>query len=312
MLINERNTPCAERFTPEGKKFESNQDSSEQQSKSGYGWTSEQLDFLKLNYDKMSYPQIAKHIGKKPVAVSVKAMRMGLVKPETNNKGNFKKDHQRNQTVPEHTVQRVKKGNTHIMRIKIGRNWEYYHRHVWEMANGTIPPGYNIYFKDGNSENCELSNLELSNLRDGLLKRQPNSEQRSEIAKKWWDKKRINEPKSEKVRTPKKATKALDLVEAFDARIREQVNSGMPGATNRVQDVYAEMKAKGLVPVRSEDGKTVRFVRPEKIGLPPVVVEPATVPVRKPQIVEPDEDDDDFDIQDMLNFGDTFSGEDLV
>lgn len=35
------------------------------------------------------------------------------------------------------------------------------HRHLWESANGKIPEGYNIIFKDGNTLNCDLSNLEI-------------------------------------------------------------------------------------------------------------------------------------------------------
>lgn len=40
------------------------------------------------------------------------------------------------------------------------------HRHVWEQANGPIPDGHNIAFRDGNHENCELSNLYLISRED--------------------------------------------------------------------------------------------------------------------------------------------------
>lgn len=33
------------------------------------------------------------------------------------------------------------------------------HRWVWECANGSVPPGHNIQFKDGNRSNCSLDNL---------------------------------------------------------------------------------------------------------------------------------------------------------
>jgi len=35
------------------------------------------------------------------------------------------------------------------------------HRWVWEQAHGPIPEGYNVQFKDGNSQNCDLDNLYL-------------------------------------------------------------------------------------------------------------------------------------------------------
>ena len=35
------------------------------------------------------------------------------------------------------------------------------HRWVWEQANGKIPKGYNVQFRDGNRQNCALENLYL-------------------------------------------------------------------------------------------------------------------------------------------------------
>jgi hypothetical protein len=45
------------------------------------------------------------------------------------------------------------------IRISEG-NWEFLHRHLWQQAHGEIPRGYNIVFKDGNTLNCVLENLE--------------------------------------------------------------------------------------------------------------------------------------------------------
>lgn len=39
--------------------------------------------------------------------------------------------------------------------------WPQLHRHRWTEANGPIPAGHVIAFKDGNRENCALENLEL-------------------------------------------------------------------------------------------------------------------------------------------------------
>ena len=39
-------------------------------------------------------------------------------------------------------------------------NWEFYHRWLWQQSHGTIPEGYNVVFKDGNHDNCEIANLE--------------------------------------------------------------------------------------------------------------------------------------------------------
>jgi len=40
------------------------------------------------------------------------------------------------------------------------------HRWVWEQAHGEIPEGYNIAFRDGDTRNCSLDNLELVSRED--------------------------------------------------------------------------------------------------------------------------------------------------
>jgi len=35
------------------------------------------------------------------------------------------------------------------------------HRHEWEQTYGPIPKGFNIVFKDGNSLNCDIDNLQM-------------------------------------------------------------------------------------------------------------------------------------------------------
>ena len=54
-----------------------------------------------------------------------------------------------------------KSGYTYrYIRISLSK-WELYHRYVWQQANGTIPSGSLLTFKDGNSLNCTLENLEV-------------------------------------------------------------------------------------------------------------------------------------------------------
>lgn len=40
-------------------------------------------------------------------------------------------------------------------------NWIPLHRHVWQQANGPIPRHMKLIFRDGNTLNCDLANLEL-------------------------------------------------------------------------------------------------------------------------------------------------------
>ena len=46
--------------------------------------------------------------------------------------------------------------------------WKLKHRVVWEAANGPIPKGYNIQFKDGNPLNVTLDNLYIISRADQL------------------------------------------------------------------------------------------------------------------------------------------------
>ena len=39
--------------------------------------------------------------------------------------------------------------------------WEFVHRAEYEKHNGPIPDGMDVMFKDGNHENCAISNLAL-------------------------------------------------------------------------------------------------------------------------------------------------------
>lgn len=59
------------------------------------------------------------------------------------------------------TIRKNKLGTPYFhIRLSLGK-WEYLHRVLWEKENGTIPKGFNVSFKDGNTANCKIENLEL-------------------------------------------------------------------------------------------------------------------------------------------------------
>ena len=45
------------------------------------------------------------------------------------------------------------------VKVKDPRTWKLKHRVVWEQANGPIPAGHNIQFKNGNPKDVRLENL---------------------------------------------------------------------------------------------------------------------------------------------------------
>jgi len=57
--------------------------------------------------------------------------------------------------------------------IKTEDGFKLKHRVVWEQHHGTIPPGHNIQFKDGNILNCTIENLYMISRSEQL--RQENS-----------------------------------------------------------------------------------------------------------------------------------------
>ena len=48
-----------------------------------------------------------------------------------------------------------------MIKVPGQRKLIFLHRHIWEKAHGPIPKGCNVVFRDGDTMNCELSNLEL-------------------------------------------------------------------------------------------------------------------------------------------------------
>lgn len=48
-------------------------------------------------------------------------------------------------------------------------NWRLKHRLVWEQANGPIPEGMIVFFKDGDRSNCTIENLALVGVESRIL-----------------------------------------------------------------------------------------------------------------------------------------------
>lgn len=53
--------------------------------------------------------------------------------------------------------------------------WELYHKYLWEQKNGEVPPSHCLWFKDGNSTNVSLENLECISRKENYMR---NSETR--------------------------------------------------------------------------------------------------------------------------------------
>ena len=98
--------------------------------------------------------------------------RKGYIAPGCE-KGWFKKGSQPWDTVPVGTI--VTKADGYLWK-KIddkpdgGRfNWKQLHLLIWEEANGPVPEGYVVIFKDGNRQNCSLDNLALVTMAENAV-----------------------------------------------------------------------------------------------------------------------------------------------
>lgn len=75
----------------------------------------------------------------------------------------FKKGNRPHNVVPLGT-EKVHEDGYIFVKVADGKgnsNWIQKHRFVWEQANGPIPKGMYIFFKDGDRSNCNLENLAL-------------------------------------------------------------------------------------------------------------------------------------------------------
>lgn len=64
------------------------------------------------------------------------------------------------------SARKDKTGRVYLhVRIAIGR-YVLLHRHIWEQAHGEIPPKHVVTFKDGDTMNCSIDNLELITMKE--------------------------------------------------------------------------------------------------------------------------------------------------
>lgn len=82
--------------------------------------------------------------------------------------------------------------------------WPQLHRRIWEQANGPIPAGHAVVFRDGNKAHCALANLELVSQRE-LMRRN-----------------------SIHARLPKDLVRTVQLLNAVKRQIRRRTQHGQP------------------------------------------------------------------------------------
>lgn len=84
----------------------------------------------------------------------------------------FKKGNRPDNWKPDGTiVERIDKTGRVYKYYKVkDSHWILYHHKVWNDHNGSIPLKHVVVFKDGNSMNCDISNLELITMKQNVIR----------------------------------------------------------------------------------------------------------------------------------------------
>lgn len=128
-------------------------------------WTQDEIDFLIKNYRKMFDKDIAKALNRSFLSVEGKVTRLkkkGLLPKIKLTKDEVVRLLMEANTYEVGTIS-IRRCNT-LKRsykwIKLAPNkFKKLHIYNWEKAHGKLPENYGLRFKDGNSLNCDLSNL---------------------------------------------------------------------------------------------------------------------------------------------------------
>lgn len=165
--------------------------------------TSETDDILRREYLSVPVKRLANLVGRSDTFVRTRLRQLGLVVPREiiekrkqdarfntgsapKNKGKkmtpeqyekakrtmFKKGIVPKNTKPDFsiTIRKDKRGVAY-KHIRIDKGfWIPYHRYVWINSNGPPPPGMKIVFKDGNTMNCKIENLEMVTAAELMLR----------------------------------------------------------------------------------------------------------------------------------------------
>ena len=66
--------------------------------------------------------------------------------------------------------ERINKDGYIEIKVAEPKRWRLKHRIIWEQANGEIPKGYNVQFKNHNPQDCRIENLYLICRADQIAK----------------------------------------------------------------------------------------------------------------------------------------------
>jgi len=108
------------------------------------------------------------------------------------NSGQFKKGHisANSKKDGDIIIRKHSRGEKYYyIRIKPGK-WKLYHRYLYELKYGKISDGYIVIFKDKNTLNCNIDNLELISQKENM-RRNTNRKKATQILRETWKKEKL-------------------------------------------------------------------------------------------------------------------------
>ena len=172
-------------------------------------WTQEEIDILSSLYPNHYAREIAGILGRGISSIHCKAQALGIESSrEKNQRAGYEASKSpasiarrfQNGSVPLNKGKKVspeiyakmqptmfKKGQTPVNHRDVGservnvdgyieikvaepNRWRLKHRVIWEQVNGAIPKGYNVQFKNHNSQDCRIENLYLISKAEQMAK----------------------------------------------------------------------------------------------------------------------------------------------
>ncbi len=135
-------------------------------------WTDEQLYLLRIHYTDANPEKVAKMLGRTTLAcvamagrISIKGKKPRKMTVAPWNQGKFGDALGNHKRLKPIGSTKVNADGILEQKINNGKNrqgrWKRVHVLVWEAANGPVPEGFFVTFKDGNKRNFDLSNLRL-------------------------------------------------------------------------------------------------------------------------------------------------------
>ena len=177
-------------------------------------WTDADIEYLKENYALVSNRELERKMKRSVSSIIGKAHKLNLKKnPDVlerikkqsyfkkgltpwnkNKKGlnmgvsstRFSRGQKPKNWKPEGTITiRSKNEGEKYKYIKNDGVWVLLHRLVWQQHGREIPPGMVIRFKDGDSMNCDIENLELISRSENMLRNYNREKQRKTMKETW-------------------------------------------------------------------------------------------------------------------------------